>query len=229
RPRRMNVLAVVHGPDVPAGSFGEVVAERGHRLETWVPAVNATPPSVDVHDAGMVFGGALHVDQEGGHPWRREEAEYVHALLDRGVPLFGVCLGAQIMAKVAGAPVGPAAEPEIGWIDVERTDDDLVLSALPARFPAFQWHFYAFDVPAGAIELARSSVCPQAFRLGQAAWAVHFHPEVTREIVAGWIDEAPEGVQGGAEAWLAEREQRREDWTRLGRGLCGAFLDAAAG
>src|SRR5262249_58235985 len=137
----------------------------------------------------------------------------VRALLARGVAAFGGCLGARPGAEVAGAPVGPAAEPEIGWIDGERTDIDLVLGALPARFPAFQWHFYAFDVPAGAVELARSSVCPQAFRLGQAAWAVQFHPEVTREIVAGWIDEAPEEVQGGAEALLAETEQRMEDWT----------------
>jgi len=224
----MNVLAVVHGPDVPAGSFGEVVVGRGHRLDTWVPAVTPTPPP-DGYDAVMVFGGAMHVDQEAHHPWLREEEEYVRALLDRRVPLLGVCLGAQIVAKAAGARVGPAVEPEIGWVDVERTDDDSVLGVLPGRFPAFQWHFYAFDVPAGAIELAHSRVCPQAFRLGDAAWSVQFHPEVTREIVARWVEEAPDEVPGGADALLAETEERIDGWTRLGGELCGAFLDAAAG
>jgi GMP synthase-like glutamine amidotransferase len=224
----VNVLAVVHGSDVPAGSFGDVVAERGHRLETWVPADAATPPPIDAYDAVMVFGGAMHVDQEAHHPWLREEEQYVRALLDRRVPLLGVCLGAQMVAKAAGARVGPADEPEIGWCDVDRKVDDPVLGILPARFPAFQWHFYAFDVPAGAAELARSRVCPQAFRLGERAWAVQFHPEVTREIVARWAGEAPDEVPGGAEALLTETEERIDEWTRLGRGLCGAFLEAAA-
>jgi GMP synthase (glutamine-hydrolysing) len=224
----VNVLAVVHGSDVPAGSFGDVVAERGHRLETWVPADAATPPPIDAYDAVMVFGGAMHVDQEAHHPWLREEEQYVHALLDRRVPLLGVCLGAQMVAKAAGARVGPADEPEIGWCDVDRKMDDPVLGILPARFPAFQWHFYAFDVPSGAAELARSRVCPQAFRLGERAWAVQFHPEVTREIVARWAGEAPDEVPGGAEALLTETDERIDEWTRLGRGLCGAFLEAAA-
>jgi GMP synthase (glutamine-hydrolysing) len=225
----VNVLAVVHGSDVPAGSFGDVVVERGHRLETWVPAAAATPPPVDANDAVMVFGGAMHVDQEAHHPWLREEEQYVRTLLDRRVPLLGVCLGAQMVAKAAGARVGPAPEPEIGWCDVDRKVEDPVLGVLPARFPAFQWHFYAFDVPADAAELARSRVCPQAFRLGEQAWAVQFHPEVTREIVAGWVAEAPDEVPGGADALLAETDQRIDEWTRLGRGLCAAFLDTAEG
>ena len=223
----MNVLAVVHGESVPVGSFGDVVVERGHRLDSWVPAAAATPPSVDAYDAVMVFGGAMHVDQEAHHPWLREEEQYVRTLLDRRIPLLGVCLGAQIVAKAAGARVGPAAEPEIGWCDVELAEEDPVLGVLPERFPAFQWHFYAFDVPVGAFELARSRVCPQAFRLGESAWAVQFHPEVTRAIVAQWVAEAPDEPPGGADALLVETEQRIDEWTRLGRSLCGAFLDAA--
>ena len=223
----MNVLAVVHGESVPVGSFGEVVVERGHRLESWVPAAAATPPSLDAYDAVMLFGGAMHVDQEAHHPWLREEEQYVRALLDRRVPLLGVCLGGQIIAKAAGARVAPAAEPEIGWCDVELADEDPVLGVLPERFPAFQWHFYAFDVPAGAVQLARSRVCPQAFRLEGSAWAVQFHPEVTRAIVARWVGEAPDEPREGSEALLLETEQRIDEWTRLGRRLCSAFLDAA--
>ena len=221
----MNVLAILHGDNVPAGTFGDVVVEHGHRLETWNPAVSATPPAVDAHDAVIAFGGAMHVDQERDHPWLREEEEYVRALLVRRVPVLGVCLGAQLVARAAGAEVGPAREPEIGWCDVERTGDDPVLGVLPARFPAFQWHYYAFDVPDGALELARSTVCPQAFRLGAAAWAVQFHPEVTREIVASWIAES----DGDAPPSLQEETDARiDEWVRLGRDLCDAFLDAAA-
>jgi GMP synthase (glutamine-hydrolysing) len=220
----MNVLAILHGDNVPAGTFADVVAERGHRLDTWNPATVATPPAAGAHDAVIAFGGAMHVDQEAHHPWLREEEQYVRELLDRQVPLLGVCLGAQLVAKACGGGVRPAVEPEIGWCNVERTADDPVLDVLPRRFPAFQWHYYAFEVPSGAQELARSPVCPQAFRLGEAGWGVQFHPEVTRAIVAEWIakssGDAPPDL-------LAETDERIGEWVDRGRSLCGAFLDAA--
>jgi GMP synthase (glutamine-hydrolysing) len=222
----VKVLAVVHSDEGPAGTFADVTQERGHRLETWRPDARPGPPAGRAHDAVMVFGGGMHVDQEAQHPWLTGEVGYLRTLIEREVPLLGVCLGAQLVAKAAGATVGPAARPEIGWCEVERTGDDPVLGVLPARFPAFQWHFYAFDVPAGARELARSPVCSQGFRLGESSWAVQFHPEVTREIVASWVDAAPEETPPGL---LAETDERIEDWTRLGRELCGAFLDAAEG
>jgi GMP synthase-like glutamine amidotransferase len=178
----------------------------------------------------MLFGGAMHADEEAHHPWLREEHLFIERLLDLHVPLLGVCLGAQLVAKAAHAPVYPASEPEIGWAEVELTDDaadDPVFGGLPQRFEAFQWHYYAFDVPAGACELARSRVCPQAFRLGDAAWGVQFHPEVTPEIVSSWVEESPEELPGGVEDFRAGTEARIEGWTELGRSLCGAFVMAA--
>ena len=224
----MNVLAVVHGADAPPGSFADVVAGRGHALETWSMAWGSPPPRpVDDYGAVLLFGGAMHADQEARHPWLREEHFFIERLLDLHVPVLGVCLGAQLVAKTAGAPVYPAREPEIGWVDVELTGpaaDDPVLCALPQRFPAFQWHYYAFDVPAGACELARSGVCAQAFRLGDAAWGVQFHPEVTLEIVSSWIEDSPADAPKDL---LAETQERIEDWTALGCSLCSAFVTAA--
>ena len=225
----MHVLAVIHGATVRSGIFGEVAAERGHEVEEWSLAWGTPPPRpVDDYGAVFVFGGAMHADQEADHPWLRDEDEIIRRLLDRRVPLLGVCLGGQLLAKAVGARVGPATEPEIGWHGVELLDrDDPVLGALPARFQAFQWHFYAFDVPAGGRELARSAACPQAFRLGESAWGVQFHPEVTGEIVASWIAESPEEVPGTPEALLAETDRRIAGWVSLGRSLCGGFVDAA--
>src|SRR5438094_323369 len=99
------------------------------------------------------MGGAARPVGERVRGGLRAEEQFVHGLLDRRVPLLGVCLGAQLVAKAAGAGVRAAAEPEIGWCEVERTRDDPVLGVLPARFRAFQWHYYAFDVPAGGREL----------------------------------------------------------------------------
>ena len=227
----MNVLAVVHGANAPSGSFADVVAERGHRLESWSLAWGTPPPRpVDDYGAVMLFGGAMHADEEHHHPWLRDEHFFIERLLDLHVPVLGVCLGAQLVAKAAHARVSRTAEPEIGWVEVELTEeaaDDPVFAELPQRFPAFQWHYYGFDVPAGASELARSRVCPQAFRLGDAAWGVQFHPEVTLELVASWADEAPEEVPGTVAGFLAEADRHIDDWLDFGRSLCGAFVTAA--
>lgn len=226
----MNVLALVHGANCPAGSFGDVIEERGHRLDSWSMAWGTPPPRpVDDYGAVVLFGGAMHADEEAHHPWLREEHLFIERLLDQHVPLLGVCLGAQLVAKAAGAAVYPS-EPEIGWTRVELTDEvaeDPVFAQLPRSFPAFQWHYYAFDVPAGACELARSGVCAQAFRLGDAAWGVQFHPEVSLEIVSSWIGESRDELPGTAETFLAETEAQIEGWTDLGRSLCGAFVTAA--
>jgi GMP synthase (glutamine-hydrolysing) len=227
----VNVLAVVHGANAPPGSFADVVAGRGHRLETWSLAWGTPPPRpADDYGAVLLFGGAMHADEEHFHPWLREEHLFIERLLDLHVPVLGVCLGAQLVAKAAHAAVRRAAEPEIGWVEVELTEDardDPVLAELPRRFPAFQWHYYAFDVPAGASELARSRVCSQAFRLGDAAWGVQFHPEVTREIVASWVDESPEEVPGRVEEFLAAADRHMDGWLHVGRSLCGAFVRVA--
>jgi GMP synthase-like glutamine amidotransferase len=91
---------------------------------------------------------------------------------------------------------------------------------------AFEWHYYAHGVPAGAVELARNRVCTQAFRLGDNAWGVQFHPEVTLQQVQSWVDEE-KGLPNDADKLLAETRARIEAWNTLGRELCAAFVDAA--
>jgi GMP synthase (glutamine-hydrolysing) len=131
-----------------------------------------------------------------------------------------------LLAKAAGAPVGPADEPEIGWFGVELTNeatDDPVLGSLPPQFDAFQWHYYKHAVPAGGVELARNDVCTQAFRLGECAWGVQFHPEVTLAQVETWMAE-DEPVPAGL---LEQTRERIGEWNELGRRLCDAFVGVA--
>ena len=221
-------MAVVHGPLVRAGIFADVIEAQGHMFIEWRPGVDGFPaPSAD---AVIVFGGSMMVDEEAMHPWLREEDAYVRELIETGTPTLGICLGAQLLAKAAGADVGPARGSEVGWVTVELTPaaaDDPVMRALPQRFVGFQWHHHSFDVPHGAIELARNDACPQAFRLGDAAWGVQFHPEVTLEQLLGWADEKDE-VPMPWDEFIAEAKARIGDWNALGRTLCVAFLEAAA-
>jgi GMP synthase (glutamine-hydrolysing) len=226
----VNLLAVIHGANVRAGVFGPVIEVRGHRVEEWSLAWDTPlPRPLDAYGGVLVFGGAMHADQDSHHPWLREENLFLQRLLDLHMPVLGVCLGAQLIAKAAHAPVRPADSPEIGWRPVELTEDaadDPLLGGLPQRFDSFQWHHYTYDVPAGAVELARSETCTQAFRLGDSAWGVQFHPEVTFEQIQSWTEE-PEEVPIDAEALLAETRTRIHAWNELGRDLCNAFVDVA--
>jgi GMP synthase (glutamine-hydrolysing) len=226
----MHVLSIIHGDDARTELFAPAIEEGGHRLDEWSVSWSTPPPRpLESYDAVLVFGGAMHADHDDSHPWLRPETDWLQQLLARRRPVLGICLGVQLLARAAGAWVGPLPEPEIGWYDVELTEagrDDPVLGALPGTFSALQWHHYTYGVPAGAVELARSEACTQAFRLGEACWGVQFHPEVTQTQLEGWLvdteDPAPD-----AESLRAETPAKIDRWNELGRTLCSAFLEAA--
>jgi GMP synthase (glutamine-hydrolysing) len=227
----VKILAVIHGENVRAGVFADAISERGDELEEWSLAWGTPPPRpLDDYSAVLVFGGAMHADHDEHHPWLREENFLLQRLLGLQVPMLGVCLGAQLIAKAAHADVGPSSQPEIGWHSIELTEearDDPVFGALPQRFEAFQWHYYTYAVPAGGVELARSDVCTQAFRLGDRAWGIQFHAEVTEDQIEQWADEDEAELPSGRDELLQQTRERIADWNELGRTLCGSFLEVA--
>ena len=233
----MRVLAVSHQDDAGPGVFAEAIEGGGHELHVWdIPREEAPRAELADYDAAIVFGGAMNVDEASEHPWIDGELETIGRLLDRGTPLLGVCLGAQLLATAAGGRAERAPRPEIGWFDVELTEaggSDPLLGALPARFEAFQWHSYQCVLPEGAVELATSPVCTQGFRVGTIAWGIQFHAEVSGADARHWIDEYendPDAVRIGvdAAALAAETEPKIAAWNELGRVFCARFLDLAA-
>lgn len=221
----MRVLALTHGPSVGPGVFADAVRDAGHELVEWQVPLRGAPDRNA--DAVIVLGGAMHPDEEERHGWLHPELEYLGGLIERGTPVLGVCLGSQLLARAAGASVFRSPEPEVGWLPVELTEaaaTDPVAASLPERFDAFQWHHYTHELPAGAVELAHSRVCTQAFRLGQA-WGVQFHPEVRAAQVEAWLAEEPADVADPEALRIATRT-RIAAWNELGRRLCGAFLEA---
>ena len=230
----MRVLSVTHGPTVPGGVFDEAVEAGGHGLERWQVPEGDVPAPAETWDAVMVFGGSQHPDQDDRFEWLAREEAFLRDVLAARIPVVGVCLGSQMLARAAGAAVGPAPEPEIGWLDVTLTPAgarDPVLGALPGTATVFQWHHYTFGLPRGAVALAESDLCLQAFRLDSLpAWGIQFHAEVTREMVDAWVEED----EGGGElpmppADLLEESARRiETSTAQGRALADAFLREAA-
>jgi len=221
----MRVLAVVHSPDAGPELFADVLAEDGHELVEWDIRSRGAPPT-DV-DAAMVFGGDQNVGEEVQFPWLHEEYDALRRFVDVGTPLLGVCLGAQTLAHAFGATVRRSDVTLAGFYETELTlagRADPVTGVLPERFEAFNANGYRFDVPTGAVELARGPV-PQAFRIGERAWAVQFHPEIRREHVLRWFED--DSTPRSPEEIARELDEKLDGWQTLGRRFCRAFLAAA--
>jgi GMP synthase-like glutamine amidotransferase len=223
----VRVLSVVHELDAGAGVFGA--------FTTWVPSAQPPPDVRDV-DALMIFGGSMHVDQNGEHRWLDPEKQFIREALDRGTPILAVCLGSQLLAEAAGAHPHRMPEPEIGWYDIEITEagaSDPVVGPLAPSVELFEWHHYAAPLPPGAVELARTPLCTQAFRIdGKPAWGLQFHAEVTKENLFSWLDawDSSEAVETDLdpEAIRAASEGRIEEQNEIGRRLAERFLAEAA-
>ncbi len=229
----MRVLSVVHDPAVTGGGglFERVVVERGDHLDRWIVANGDAAPGDPTHwDAVMVFGGAMHPDQDAEHPWLRSEVAFIRQALEQGVPAIGVCLGSQLIARATGAWVGPADAAEVGWFAVELNDEgaaDPVLGVLPRTVEAFQWHYYTFEPPADAVELAASAAARQAFRLGDRVWGIQFHAEVERAMLDSWFADGASELPKPVAEITAETDRHLGAWNEHGSALCNAFLDEA--
>ena len=232
----MRVLAIVHQRDAGPGVFAEAIEDAGGELDEWTLAERPQPPADPLgYDAVLVLGGAMNVDEGERLGWIAEEEALLRELLAREVPLRGLCLGGQLLAAAAGAQPRRASRPEIGWHQVEVTaegEDDPLLAPLAPAFAAFQWHSYEFPLPPDAIPLARSEVCLQGCRIGERAWALQFHPEVSRKDALHWIDDyeaEPDAVRIGIDPAVLgpETEEKIAAFSDLGRGLCRRWLGAA--
>jgi GMP synthase-like glutamine amidotransferase len=188
----MRALHVVNQEGGPAMLFLPPLERRGFDVHEVNPNQSPLPSTLDGYDALLVCGGTANTHETDRYPWLEHEQVLLAQALERGVPTVGLCLGAQLLVKAAGGSVYLTDPAEIGWWPVNvaaEAGDDPVLSAMPGRFMALQWHYYGCELPVGAVELARSEVCTQAFRLGDAAWGTQFHIEVTRDVLLDWEGE----------------------------------------
>jgi GMP synthase (glutamine-hydrolysing) len=229
----VRLLAIEHEDDAGAGVFAAPILERDWELETWRPPRDPAAPDLGGFDAVIAFGGAMNVDQEAPHPWLATERALLADAIAASTPTLGVCLGSQLLSAAVGGAPGRAPRPEIGWFDVELTPEgraDPLLSVLPERFQAFQWHSYMASPPSGATQLAQSPVCLQAFRTGEAAWGIQFHAEVTETDALTWTAhhaDDPDFARIGLdpEVLAAQITERMPTWNGLGAGLCDRFCE----
>lgn len=185
------VLVCQHVPHEPLGILDPLLRDRRFRIRY----VNFgrhphAEPQLDGYDALIVLGGPMNVDQTDRHPHLLTELRLLEQAFARDVPVLGICLGAQLMAKALGAAVGPNPVREIGWYPLTLTEagqSDPVVGGLDGR-DVFQWHGDTFATPTSATLLGSSPTCPnQAFRYGKNAYALQFHLEVDAPTIQRWI------------------------------------------
>jgi GMP synthase-like glutamine amidotransferase len=174
------LLVVEHEPDAPAGVLDGWAAASGLTVATVrLHAGDPLPSAAGACDAAVVLGSE-QTAYDDAVPWLAAELAFVARLLTAGVPVLGICFGGQVLARVLGARLYRLAEPELGWVRVTSKHPGLPEGPWPS------WHVDAFDLPAGATELAVNEVCPQGFAIGPHA-GVQFHPEATEAILASWL------------------------------------------
>lgn len=158
---------------------------RGHRLVFSRPFENGDAgfSAAASADWVIVMGGPMGVHDGDRFPWLNEEKRVLESALNRGAAVLGVCLGAQLLADVLGAPVRRNRESEIGWFPVDLSEaarSTWLGRAFPERFTPFHWHGDTFGIPAGAVALGASEACDhQGFLFRENVLGLQFHPEIT--------------------------------------------------
>ncbi|MFT4042080.1 MAG: membrane dipeptidase [Gordonia sp. (in: high G+C Gram-positive bacteria)] len=186
----LRVLAVVNDPTSGLGRFADWLVAEGVSWES--VSGDEIPCTADGFDAVLLLGGGFMPDAYDRAPWLHAEAELVRQALRDEVPILGICLGAQVLAQVAGGTVCAGfGEQERGSIEVEllpAAADDPLFTRLPSTFAAIANHRDQItELPSGAVHLARSAACTvQAFRIGTCAWGVQFHPEAGADRLERW-------------------------------------------
>jgi GMP synthase (glutamine-hydrolysing) len=202
-----DVLILQHVRPEPPGTIADALDNVGlsHRTVE-IHRDDPVPETLDA-DGLVVMGGPMGVGDVDDRPHLSRELDLIEQALRDERPVLGVCLGSQLLAHALGADVRSAPEKEIGWDEVHLTDaaaEDPLFRDVDDPFPAFHWHGDVFDLPDGAVRLARTAQTKhQAFRYGDAAYGLLFHLEATPKTVA-WMtrafqDElAEEGLDGAA-------------------------------
>ncbi len=232
----MRVLFVQQDHVSPPGPLGEGFAERGYDVEEFLvvpperfaqPGIDVTFPDPAAFDAIVPMGAPWSVyDTARIDPWISAELEFLRRADEAGVPVLGVCFGGQALAAAHGGQVVRAARPEFGWLRVDTDDPSLIDPG-----PWFEWHSDQWQLPPGAVELARTGSASQAFVLRRNL-GVQFHPELTAAQLQGWLDNGGAGqlVAQGVDPGeiLADTQRRAGDAAGRSRQLVHRFLDRVA-
>jgi GMP synthase (glutamine-hydrolysing) len=233
------LLVLQHIACEPPGAYEDELLERGGSLARVMVDQGEPLPDWREFDGIVAMGGPMGAYEDTDFSWLTAEKALLADAVANGMPVWGVCLGAQLLAASLGARVAPGPAPEVGVLAVQRTAaaaSDPVFSLLPEEFRALQWHGDTFTLPPGASQLARSEAYEQqAFVVGRA-YGIQFHIEVGTALADEWAAvpayaaslEAIMGA-GALPRLVGELVEHEQQMTTLARALFGAWLDRVVG
>lgn len=205
----MRAHILQHVPFEDTGSIAEWLKSRNATTTYTRFFANQSLLPIEGLDLVVIMGGPMSVNDESDLPWLRDEKDFIRNAFRRNVPMLGICLGAQLIASALGARVYRNTHKEIGWFPVVSVPSKETVFHFPEEFHAFHWHGETFDLPEGAIHLAKNKVCThQAFQIGDCVLSLQFHlettPESARSLIENCRDELKEGRYIQTERQLME-------------------------
>ncbi|UAW96892.1 gamma-glutamyl-gamma-aminobutyrate hydrolase family protein [Halopseudomonas nanhaiensis] len=211
-----------HAPFEGLGSIESWLREAGYGITATQLYSGDLLPDTDQLDLLIVMGGPMSVNDEAEYPWLGPEKTFIRSVIDAGKPVLGICLGAQLIANVMGSQVYPNGEREIGWFPVQGlAHAGADVFSFPSEAMVLHWHGETFELPYGAVQLARSEACDnQAFQLGRHVIGLQFHLEATPGLLTGFVESSgddltPSRYVQSADTILATDSSRLEAASHL--------------
>ena len=199
----MRIHSLLHESFEDSGYIRVWAEDNGHPFSETQLFSGDKLPNPEEYDLLVVMGGPMNVYEEEKYSWLSEEKRYLKSAIDSGKKVLGICLGAQLVASGLGAEVTKNATSEIGWFEVEQTDDGkntVLCSRIPDRFFSLHWHGDTCAIPDGSVHLFRSAACKdQGFLYGNTVLGLQFHPEATRENLQNLVDNCPGDIADDSE------------------------------
>lgn len=217
------VLVVLHQATSTPGRVGQMLVERGYRLDIRRPALGESlPHTTKEHSGVIIFGGPMSANDPDAYIKR--EIDFINVPLEESTPFLGICLGAQMLAKAIGGSVGPHpdGQVEIGYYDLEPTAAGKSVMEWPRK--VYQWHREGFQTPDDVELLAVGQHYEQAFRVGNA-YGVQFHPEITLAMLHRWTTRGHERMKLPGARGRADHFAGRALYDSPLRSWLGRFLD----
>ena len=228
------VLVIQHVRSEGLGTIGPELKKAGIGADFIKVFDNEDiPEKAGGYSALIVMGGPMGVYEEEAHPFIKDELNLIRNTLKEDLPVLGVCLGSQMLAKAAGAQVFKGKTKEIGWYNTALTEEglkDRLFIGFPSEFTVFQWHGDTFGIPENSVNLATSRLFKnQVIRVGKRAYGLQFHLEVTEEMIRDWIRVNGEELKAvkdyiDPEAIIRETPSRITELKRFASALVSRFL-----
>jgi GMP synthase (glutamine-hydrolysing) len=219
----MSVLIIVHVESEGPGTLGSFLDSFGvtvHLARAYYG--ERLPENIDGLQAIVSMGGPMNVYEEKEYPFLGDETILLRKAIAAGLPVLGICLGAQMIAKASGARVVRSPKEELGWGKIFLTEAgqrDLLFMGVPETLEVLQWHGDMFEIPEDGALIATGNDCPNQALRYRNAFGLQFHVEVTREILADWFVDSPD-----LDRILRRYDELKPDLDRHARQIYNNFI-----